>query len=41
MPNIVALVTDYAPKKMRIRLVSITLVSFALVAHLHQHLEYF
>ena len=30
MPNIAALVTDYAPKKMRIRLVSLTLVSFAL-----------
>lgn len=29
MPNIAALVTDYAPKSMRIRLVSITLVSFA------------
>jgi MFS transporter, AAHS family, benzoate transport protein len=29
MPNIAALVMDYAPKSMRIRLVSITLVSFA------------
>lgn len=29
MPNIAALVTDYAPKSMRIRLVSLTLVSFA------------
>ena len=29
MPNIAALVMDYAPKTMRIRLVSITLVSFA------------
>src|SRR6478752_1443366 len=29
MPNIAALVMDYAPRSMRIRLVSITLVSFA------------
>ncbi|MCQ6274996.1 MFS transporter [Bacillus sp. V3B] len=30
MPNIAALTMDYAPKSMRIRLVSLTLVSFAL-----------
>ncbi|MBB6446231.1 MFS transporter [Bacillus benzoevorans] len=29
MPNIAALVTDYAPRSMRIKLVSLTLVSFA------------
>ncbi|GGC97849.1 MFS transporter [Thalassobacillus devorans] len=30
MPNIAALVSDYAPKKMKIKLVSYTLVSFAI-----------
>lgn len=30
MPNIAALITDYAPNKMKIKLVSLTLVSFAL-----------
>lgn len=29
MPNIAALITDYAPNKMKIKLVSLTLVSFA------------
>lgn len=29
MPNIAALITDYAPRSMKIRLVSLTLVSFA------------